>query len=108
MGVNKFGSESVVYEGIGGTKKWEQIESYGPKFVENIVQAISRDILAYAMRTLSHCFICAMCMMNSLLNAARMYLLMLSVSRWEELHRGFRDFFFVQTDTNVIFKKRLI
>lgn len=57
-GVNKFGSESVVYEGIGGTKKWEQIESYGPKFVENIVQAISRDILAYAMRTLSHCFIC--------------------------------------------------
>ena len=58
MGINKFGSESVVYEGIGGTKKWEQIESYGPKFVENIVQAISRDILAYAMRTLSHCFIC--------------------------------------------------
>lgn len=58
MGVNKFGSESVVYEGIGGTKKWEQIESYGPKFMENIVQAISRDILAYAMRTLSHCFIC--------------------------------------------------
>ena len=58
MGVNKFGSESVVYEGIGGTKKWEQIESYGPKFVENIVQAFSRDILAYAMRTLSHCFIC--------------------------------------------------
>lgn len=58
MGVNKFGSESVVYKGVGGTKKWEQIESYGPKFVENIVQAISRDILAYAMRTLSHCFIC--------------------------------------------------
>lgn len=58
MGVNKFGSESVVYEGVGGTKKWEQIESYGPKFVENIIQAISRDILAYAMRTLSHCFIC--------------------------------------------------
>ena len=41
MGVNKFGSESVVYEGIGGTKKWEQIESYGPKFVENIVQAMA-------------------------------------------------------------------
>ena len=58
MGVNKFGSESVVYEGVGSAKKWEQIESYGPKFVENIVQAISRDILAYAMRTLSHCFIC--------------------------------------------------
>ena len=41
-----------------GTKKWERIESYGPKFVENIVQAISRDILAHSMRTLSHCFIC--------------------------------------------------
>ncbi len=58
MGVNQFGSESVTYEGVGGTKKWNRIESYGPKFVENIVQAISRDILMYAMRTLSHCFIC--------------------------------------------------
>lgn len=58
MGVNQFGSESVTYEGVGATKKWERIESYGPKFVENIVQAISRDILMYAMRTLSHCFIC--------------------------------------------------
>lgn len=58
MGENRFGREAVTYEGVGGTKKWERIESYGPKFVENIVQAISRDILAYAMRTLSHCFIC--------------------------------------------------
>lgn len=58
IGVNKFGGESVTYEGVGATKKWERIESYGPKFVENIVQAISRDILCYAMRTLSHCFIC--------------------------------------------------
>jgi DNA polymerase len=58
MGVNQFGSESVTYEGVGATKKWERIESYGPKFVENIVQAISRDILMYAIRTLSHCFIC--------------------------------------------------
>lgn len=58
MGINIFGSESVTYEGVGGTKKWERIESYGPKFVENIVQAISRDILVYAIRTLSHCFIC--------------------------------------------------
>lgn len=54
---NKFGGESVTYEGVGTNKKWERIESYGPKFVENIVQAISRDILCYAMRTLSHCFI---------------------------------------------------
>lgn len=48
----------MTYECVGVTKKWERIESYGPKFVENIVQAVSRDILAYAMRTLSHCFIC--------------------------------------------------
>ena len=57
MGTNKFGGDSVTYEGVGSTKKWERIESYGPKFVENIVQAVSRDILMYAMRTLSHCFI---------------------------------------------------
>ena len=58
MGINQFGGDSVTYEGVGSTKKWERIESYGPKFVENIVQAISRDILMYAMKTLSHCFIC--------------------------------------------------
>lgn len=58
IGENRFGGEAVTYMGIGATKKWERIESYGPKFVENIVQAISRDILCYAMRTLSHCFIC--------------------------------------------------
>jgi DNA polymerase len=58
IGENRFGGESVTYEGVGATKKWERIESYGPKFVENIVQAISRDILMYAMKTLSHCFIC--------------------------------------------------
>lgn len=59
MGVNQFGGESVTYEGVGATKKWERIESYGPKFVENLVQGISRDILMYAMQTLSHCFICS-------------------------------------------------
>lgn len=53
IGQNRFGGESVTYEGIGATKKWERLESYGPKFVENIVQAISRDILCYAMQTLS-------------------------------------------------------
>lgn len=57
MGVNQFGSDSVTYEGTTNGK-WGRIESYGPKFVENIVQAVSRDILAYAMQTLSHCFIC--------------------------------------------------
>lgn len=58
IGENKFGGQSVTYMGIDAQKKWSRIESYGPKFVENIVQAVSRDILAYAMRTLSHCFIC--------------------------------------------------
>ena len=57
IGENKFGGESVTYMGTDAQKKWSRIESYGPKFVENVVQAISRDILAYAMRTLSHCFI---------------------------------------------------
>ena len=55
IGMNQFGGESVTYEGIGTAKKWERIESYGPKFVENIVQAIARDILCYAMKTLRHC-----------------------------------------------------
>ena len=59
MGENRFGGESVTYEGIGGTKKWERLESYGPKFVENIVQALSRDILCYAMKTLRCCNIVA-------------------------------------------------
>lgn len=50
IGENRFGGESVTYEGVGSTKKWERIESYGPKFVENIVQAVSRDLLCFAMR----------------------------------------------------------
>ena len=55
IGENRFGGESVTYMGIDAQKKWSRIESYGPKFVENIVQAVSRDILAYAMRTLHYC-----------------------------------------------------
>ena len=58
IGENRFGGESVTYEGIGPTKKWERIESYGPKFVENIVQAVSRDLLCYAMNNLSNEHIC--------------------------------------------------
>lgn len=50
--INDQGKEIITYEGIGTTKKWERIESYGPKFVENIVQAISRDILCNAMKNL--------------------------------------------------------
>ena len=59
MGVNQFGGESVTYEGVGGTKKWERLESYGPKFCENITQAIARDVLMYAMQTLRCCRIVA-------------------------------------------------
>lgn len=55
IGENKFGGDCITYEGVGGTKKWERLESYGPKFVENIVQATSRDILCYAMQTLRNC-----------------------------------------------------
>ena len=59
IGENQFGGESVTYMGIGGTKKWERLESYGPKFVENIVQATARDILCHAMQTLRNCAIVA-------------------------------------------------
>ncbi|MCX4337367.1 MAG: DNA polymerase [Bacteroidales bacterium] len=59
IGENRFGGESVTYMGVGSTKKWERLESYGPKFVENIVQAVSRDILCYAMQTLRNCAIVA-------------------------------------------------
>ena len=57
IGENRFGGESVTYMGTGTNKKWERIESYGPKFVENIVQAIARDLLMYAMQALRCCFI---------------------------------------------------
>lgn len=57
IGTNRFGGNCITYEGIGGTKKWERLDSYGPKFVENIVQATARDILCYAMKTLRCCSI---------------------------------------------------
>lgn len=59
IGENRFGGESVTYMGVGSTKKWERLESYGPKFVENIVQATARDILCYAMQTLKNCAVVA-------------------------------------------------
>ena len=59
LGENQFGGESVTYMGASGTKKWERLESYGPKFVENIVQGTARDILCYAMQTLKNCSIVA-------------------------------------------------
>ena len=59
IGENQFGGESATYMGVSGTKKWERLESYGPKFVENIVQGTARDILCYAMQTLKNCAIVA-------------------------------------------------
>ena len=59
IGENQFGGESVTYMGVSGTKKWKRLESYGPKFVENIVQGTARDILCYAMQTLKNCSIVA-------------------------------------------------
>lgn len=59
MGENQFGGEAVTYEGVGATKKWERLESYGPKFTENVVQGVARDILMFAIQTLSHCDIVA-------------------------------------------------
>jgi DNA polymerase len=58
MGTNDYGNDCVTYEGVGATKKWERIETYGPKVVENIVQAISRDILCYSMQQLKDHRIC--------------------------------------------------
>lgn len=57
IGENKFGGQCITYEGIGATKKWERLSSYGPKLVENIVQATARDILCYAIQTLQNCSI---------------------------------------------------
>ena len=57
IGENKFGGDCITYEGIGATKKWERMDTYGPKLVENIVQATSRDILCHAMQTLRNCSI---------------------------------------------------
>lgn len=57
IGENRFGGDCITYEGVGGTKKWERLDSYGPKFVENIIQATSRDLLCYAMQTLRCCSI---------------------------------------------------
>lgn len=59
IGVNRFGGESITYFGLDGAKHWNKIETFGGKLVENLVQAISRDILCYAMRSLCHCRIVA-------------------------------------------------
>lgn len=59
IGENQFGNPAATYMGLSAARQWDRLESYGPKFVENIVQAISRDILCYAMQTLHCCSIVA-------------------------------------------------
>ena len=54
---NRFGGESITYDGVGTSKKWQRLETYSGKLVENIVQGIARDLLFYSLQTLSHCFI---------------------------------------------------
>ncbi len=103
IGENKFGGESVTYMGIDAQKKWSRIESYGPKFVENIVQAVSRDILSYAMRTLSHCFICGHVHDELIIECSRKYRWMRSVSRWGGPHRGYRALSYGPMGTSVDF-----
>lgn len=90
IGENRFGGESVTYEGVGSTKKWERIENYGPKFVENIVQAVSRGLLCFSMRNLSHCFICGHVHDELITNAARMLITNPSVMPWEDHLTGCR------------------
>ena len=87
VGTNKFGGECITYEGIGSTKKWELLDSYGPKFVENIVQETSRDILCYAMKRwlLQHCHAS---MMSWSLKPIRACRLTQSVSRWPDATVG--------------------
>lgn len=57
IGENRFGGESITYWGVGTSKRWEHLETYSGKLVENIIQGIARDLLFYSMKTLSNCFI---------------------------------------------------
>ena len=106
MGQNKFGGESVTYEGIGATKKWERLESYGPKFCENITQAIARDLLVYAMQTLRNCAIVGHVHDEMIIECDRAVSLMLYVSRWAEHLLGPKDYCLERTVTSVIFIRR--
>lgn len=57
IGENKFGGSCITYEGVGATKKWERLDTYGPKLVENVIQSLARDILCQAMQRLKDCSI---------------------------------------------------
>ena len=106
MGINQFGSESVTYEGMGATKKWERLESYGPKFCENAIQAIARDILVYAMQTLRNCSIVAHVHDELIIEADRRMSLSAVCEQMGRTPPWAKGCFFVLTDTNVIFIKK--
>jgi DNA polymerase len=93
MGENKFGGEAVTYEGVGGTKKWERIESYGPKFVENIVQGISRDILCHAMKSLKDYYIVAHVHDEIIIEANMDAFFLRFVRRWQKHLAGQRVYY---------------
>lgn len=90
IGENQFGGESVTYMSINAQKKWDRLESYGPKFVENCTQGIARDLLMYSMQTLSHCFIVAHVHDEMIIEASRDVSLevicqqMAKTSKWTE------------------------
>jgi hypothetical protein len=90
IGENKFGGQCITYEGVGGTKKWERLDSYGPKFVENIVQATSRDILCYAMRRFGTAPLSCISTMNWSLRLIRVCLCRRSANRWAGRRLGRR------------------
>ena len=102
VGTNKFGGDCITYEGVGGTKKWERLDSYGPKFVENIVQATARDILCYAMNTLRCCSI-VMHIHDEVVEC----LCRQSATRWAEPRPGQMGFSFAPMAMRQIFIKKI-
>ena len=105
---NKFGGECIAYEGIGSTKDWERLDSYGPKFVENIVQATARDILCYAIRTLRRCSI-VMHIYDELIIEANPHMSLDAVcEQMAGHHRGRRDAAPCKRLRHTVLQKRLI
>lgn len=91
----QFGSDSMIYEGIS-TGKWTRIKSYGSKFVENLVQAVSWDILTYAMKRLRYCQIADHVHDELVIECSSSGSWIPSVNIWAKLHRGLRIVVFYQ------------
>jgi hypothetical protein len=102
VGMNRFGGECITYEGVGGTKKWERLESYGPKFVENIVQATSRDILCNSMKTLRIAISACISTTSWSSKPIRAYRLTPCASRWDASLRGRMVWCSARTGTSAI------